>query len=158
MSTPRAEASRSDATRSDALVVFGVTGDLAYKKIFPALHAMARRGHLDCPVIGVARSRWSLDDLRARARESVERHGGGIDEAAFATLASRLRLVNGNYEDAATFVALRKELGNASHPAYYLAIPPSLFETVVEGLARSTCARGARVILEKPFGRTSPPR
>ena len=156
MSTPRAEATRPDATRSDALVVFGVTGDLAFKKIFPALHAMAKRGHLDCPVIGVARSRWSLDDLRARAREGVEHHGGGIDEAAFATLASRLRLVNGNYEDAATFVALRKELGNASHPAYYLAIPPSLFETVVEGLARSTCARGARVILEKPFGRSLP--
>ena len=143
----------TDNPRSDALVFFGATGDLAYKKIFPALHAMARRGRLDRPVIGVARSRWSLDDLRARARESVERHGGGVDEGAMATLQSRLRLVNGNYEDAHTFDALRQELGDARHPAYYLAIPPSLFETVVEGLARSGCARGARVILEKPFGR-----
>ena len=142
--------------RSDALVFFGATGDLAFKKIFPALHSMARRGHLDFPVIGVARSRWTLADLRARALESVKQHGGGVDEKAFETLAARLRLVNGNYEDAATFDALRKELGDARHPAYYLAIPPSLFETIVDGLARSVCARGARVILEKPFGRDLP--
>jgi glucose-6-phosphate 1-dehydrogenase len=142
--------------RSDALVFFGATGDLAYKKIFPALHAMARRGHLDRPVIGIARSRWTLDQLRARARESVERHGGGIDDEAFATLASRLQLVSGNYEDTATYDALRQALGDARHPAYYLAIPPSLFETVVEQLARSVCARGARVIVEKPFGRDAP--
>ena len=142
--------------QSDALVFFGATGDLAYKKIFPALHAMARRGHLDRPVIGIARSRWTLDQLRARARESVERHGGGIDDEAFATLASRLQLVSGNYEDAATYDALRQALGDARHPAYYLAIPPSLFETVVEQLARSVCARDARVIVEKPFGRDAP--
>lgn len=140
-------------SRSDALVFFGATGDLAYKKIFPALHAMARRGNLDCQVIGVARSRWTIDELRERARASVEEYGGGVDAAAFAVLASRLRLVNGNYEDPATYDALRAALGDATHPAYYLAIPPSLFETVVEGLARSMCARGARVILEKPFGR-----
>jgi glucose-6-phosphate 1-dehydrogenase len=151
-----AAAPGSTARRSDALVFFGATGDLAFKKIFPALHAMARRGHLDFPVIGVARSRWTLDDLRARAHESVERHGGGVDAAAFARLAERLRLVNGNYEDAATFAALRAELGDAAHPAFYLAIPPSLFETVVSGLAGSECARGARVILEKPFGRDLP--
>jgi glucose-6-phosphate 1-dehydrogenase len=142
--------------RSDALVFFGATGDLAFKKIFPALHSMARRGHLDFPVIGVARSRWTLADLRARALDSVKQHGGGVDEKAFETLAARLRLVNGNYEDAATFAALRKELGDARHPAYYLAIPPSLFEKVVDGLAHSVCARGARVILEKPFGRDLP--
>jgi glucose-6-phosphate 1-dehydrogenase len=144
------------APRSDALVFFGATGDLAYKKIFPALHAMARRGRLDFPVIGVARSRWTLEDLRTRARKSVEEHGGGVDEKAFATLAARLRLVNGNYEDPATYAALRKELGDAKHPAYYLAIPPSIFETVVGGFARSGCTEGARVILEKPFGRDLP--
>jgi glucose-6-phosphate 1-dehydrogenase len=144
------------AAHSDALVFFGATGDLAYKKIFPALHAMARRGHLDMPVVGVARAGWTLEDLRARARESVERHGGGIDEIAFAALSARLRLVGGDYEDAATFVALRKELGEARCPAHYLAIPPSLFGSVVQGLARSSCAHGARVILEKPFGRDLP--
>jgi glucose-6-phosphate 1-dehydrogenase len=144
------------AAHSDALVFFGATGDLAYKKIFPALHAMARRGHLDMPVVGVARAGWTLEDLRARARESVERHGGGIDEIAFAALSARLRLVGGDYEDAATFVALRKELGEARFPAHYLAIPPSLFGSVVQGLARSSCAHGARVILEKPFGRDLP--
>jgi glucose-6-phosphate 1-dehydrogenase len=117
---------------------------------------MARRGHLDMPVIGVARSGWTLEQLRARARESVERHGDSIDEAAFATLSARLRLVGGNYEDAATFAALRKELGDARRPAHYLAIPPSLFPSVVEGLARSSCASGACVILEKPFGRDLP--
>ena len=144
------------APQSDALVFFGATGDLAAKKIFPALHAMARRGHLDVPVIGVARSRWSLDELRSRARESVEKHGGGVDEKAIAILLERLQLVNGNYEDPATYAALRKALGDARHPAHYLAIPPSLFETVVHGLAKSSCASGARVILEKPFGRDLP--
>ncbi len=143
------------APRSDALVFFGATGDLAYKKIFPALHSMARRGHLDFPVIGVARSRWTLDDLKKRARDSIEKHGG-LDEKAFTTLANRLKLVNGNYEDPATFAALRQELGDAKHPAYYLAIPPSIFETVAEGLAKAGCAAGARVILEKPFGRDLP--
>jgi glucose-6-phosphate 1-dehydrogenase len=145
-----------DGARSDALVFFGATGDLAYKKIFPALHAMARRGHLEVPVIGVALAGWTLEQLRSHARESIERHAGGVDEAAFATLAARLRLVGGDYEDAATFAALRKELGDAARPAHYLAIPPSLFATVVEGLARSGCAREARVIVEKPFGRDLP--
>jgi glucose-6-phosphate 1-dehydrogenase len=142
--------------RSDALVFFGITGDLAYKKIFPALHAMARRGHLDVPVIGVARAGWTLDRLRARARESIEQHGGAVDEAALAQFSARLRLVGGDYEDPATFAVLRKELGGAKSPAHYLAIAPSLFATVVEGLGRSHCAVDARVILEKPFGRDLP--
>ncbi len=143
-------------TRSDALVFFGATGDLAYKKIFPALHTMVRRGHLDIPVIGVARSGWTLEQLRARARDSVEEHGGGIDEAAFAKLSTQLGLVGGDYQDAATFDALREELGDAKRPVHYLAIPPSLFATVVQGLHQSGCARDARVILEKPFGRDLP--
>jgi glucose-6-phosphate 1-dehydrogenase len=138
--------------RSDALVFFGATGDLAYKKIFPALHAMARRGNLDFPVIGVARSGWSLDQLKARARDSVEKHGGGADAAAFAKLAGLLRYVGGDYNDAATFRAIREELGSAGKPAHYLAIPPALFTTVVGQLAASGCTRGARVIVEKPFG------
>jgi len=142
--------------RSDALVFFGATGDLAYKKIFPALHAMARRGHLDMPVIGVARSGWTLERLQARTRASIEEHGGGVDAAAFAELSARLRLVGGDYEDAATFAALREELGDAKHPVHYLAIAPSMFATVVEGLHQSGCARDARVILEKPFGRDLP--
>lgn len=141
------------ATPSDALVFFGATGDLAEKKIFPALYAMARRGHLDFPVVGVARAGWTLERLVQRARESVERHVGGVDGAAFAKLVSRLQLVGGNYEEPATYTALRGALGGARHPAHYLAIPPSLFETVVDGLTRSGCASGARVILEKPFGR-----
>jgi glucose-6-phosphate 1-dehydrogenase len=143
------------APRSDALVFFGATGDLAYKKIFPALHSMAKRGHLDFPVVGVARSRWTLDDLKKRARKSVEEHGG-VDEKALAILLDRLRLVNGDYQAPETFMALRNELGDAKNPAFYLAIPPSLFEKVVEGLAKSGCAQGARVILEKPFGRDLP--
>jgi glucose-6-phosphate 1-dehydrogenase len=145
----------TSSPRSDALVFFGATGDLAYKKIFPALHSMAKRGHLDFPVVGVARSRWTLDDLKKRARKSVEEHGG-VDEKALATLLDRLRLVNGDYQAPETFTALRKELGDCKHPAFYLAIPPSLFEQVVDGLARTGCAQGARVILEKPFGRDLP--
>lgn len=144
------------APRADALVFFGVTGDLAYKKIFPALHAMARHGTLTVPVIGVARSGWTLEQLRARARDSIETHGGGIDETAFAHLSERLRLVGGDYEHASTFVALRAALGDTQHPLHYLAIAPSLFTSVVQGLADSGCARGARVILEKPFGRDLP--
>jgi glucose-6-phosphate 1-dehydrogenase len=144
------------APRSDALVFFGATGDLAYKKIFPALHAMARRGHLAVPVVGVARAGWTLERLLARVRESIARHGGGIDEAAFATLAARLRLVGGDYDDKATFAALRRELGDVGRPTHYLAIPPSLVATVLDGLVRSGCARDARVILEKPFGRDLP--
>ena len=143
------------AAPSDALVFFGASGDLVYKKIFPALHAMARRGRLDVPVIGVARSESTLEQFRARARESVEQHGG-VDEAAFAKLRDRLRYVRGEYGDQATFAALREQLGGARRPLHYLAIPPSLFETVVEGLGKSSCARNARVVLEKPFGRDLP--
>ena len=137
---------------SDALVFFGATGDLAYKKIFPSLQAMIRRGHLDVPVIGVAKAGWNLDQFRARARDSLAKHGG-VDEAAFAKLLSLLRYVDGDYADAATFAALRRELDGSSRPAHYLAIPPSLFGAVVEQLQRADCTRGARVIVEKPFGR-----
>jgi glucose-6-phosphate 1-dehydrogenase len=137
--------------QSDALVFFGATGDLAYKKIFPALQAMIRRGHLKVPVVGVAKEAWNVDQLRARARDSVQKHGG-IDEAAFQKLSSLLHYVGGDYTDPATFQALRKELGNSQHPAHYLAIPPVLFATVVEQLAKSGSAKGARVIVEKPFG------
>src|SRR5262245_52854943 len=136
---------------SDALVFFGATGDLAYKKIFPALQGMARRGHLSVPVIGVARAGWTLDQFKARARDSVEKHGG-LDPAAFSRLSTLLRYVDGDYQDPATFAALRKELGSAQHPAHYLAIPPALFGVVVDQLGQSGCARGARVIVEKPFG------
>ena len=128
------------AARSDALVFFGATGDLAYKKIFPALQAMARRGHLDVPVIGVAKSGWTLDQMRARARDSVTRHGG-LDPAPFAQLESRLRYVDGDYRDPSTYAALRTALGEARRPAHYLAIPPSMFPTVVEGLGRIDAAR-----------------
>jgi glucose-6-phosphate 1-dehydrogenase len=137
---------------SDALVFFGATGDLAYKKIFPALHAMVKRGHLDAPVIGVAKAGWGVDELRARARDSVTQHGG-LDAAAFDTLCGLLRYVDGDYRDPATFQSIRQQLGTAERPAYYLAIPPTLFGLVVEQLAKSGCTSGARVIVEKPFGR-----
>ena len=137
---------------SDALVFFGATGDLAYKKIFPSLQAMIKRGHLNVPVIGVAKAGWSLDQLRARARDSVEKHGGGIDPAALEKLCRLLRYVDGDYKDAATFQAIRKELSSAKQPAHYLAIPPALFGLVVEQLANARCTNGARVIVEKPFG------
>ena len=140
-----------DQTHSDALVFFGATGDLAFKKIFPSLQAMIKRGHLDVPVIGVARSGWTLEQFKARARDSVEKHGG-LNAMAFEKLSSLLRYVDGNYGDSATFEKLRKELGAAQRPAHYLAIPPSLFATVVEQLAKSGCSNGARVIVEKPFG------
>jgi glucose-6-phosphate 1-dehydrogenase len=136
---------------SDALVFFGATGDLAYKKIFPALQAMVKRGNLSVPVVGVAKAGWNLDQLRARAKDSVEKHGG-LDTAAFEKLSGLLRYVDGDYQDPATFEALRKQLDGAHFPAHYLAIPPALFETVVKQLAKSNCARGARVIIEKPFG------
>jgi glucose-6-phosphate 1-dehydrogenase len=137
--------------RSDALVFFGATGDLAYKKIFPSLQAMLKRGHLDVPVIGVAKAGWSLEQLRARARDSLEKHGG-LDEPAFDKLSGLLRYVDGDYADAATFEAIRKQLGSAQRPAHYRAIPPLLFGTVVEQLAKADCTSGARVIVEKPFG------
>jgi glucose-6-phosphate 1-dehydrogenase len=136
---------------SDALVFFGATGDLAYKKIFPALQAMVKRGALDVPVVGVAKAGWNLEQLRARAKDSLEKHGG-VDAAAFAKLSARLRYVDGDYQDPATFEALRGQLKDAHRPAYYLAIPPVLFETVVENIAKSHGEGEARVIVEKPFG------
>jgi glucose-6-phosphate 1-dehydrogenase len=139
-------------TPSDALVFFGATGDLAHKKIFPALQALVRRGHLQAPVIGVAKAGWTLDQLRARARDSIATHGGGVDEKEFARLIALLRYIDGDYQDPATFAALRRELGAAAHPTHYLAIPPSLFGTVVQALGTSGCAQGARVVIEKPFG------
>jgi len=137
---------------SDAFVFFGATGDLAYKKIFPALHNMIRHGNLKCPIIGVAKSGWTLDQLRERARSSVQTHGGGIDDAAFAQLIQHLHYLDGDYTDPNTFAKLRQELGKANSPIHYLAIPPSMFETVVEKLG-NCCAKNARIIVEKPFGR-----
>jgi glucose-6-phosphate 1-dehydrogenase len=142
----------SPATHSDALVFFGATGDLAYKQIFPALQALVKRGALNVPVIGVARSGWSLDQLRARARDSLEHHGG-VDRGAFDKLSSLLRYVDGDYAVPALFDRLRRELGAARRPLHYLAIPPSAFATVVAGLGHSGCATDARVAVEKPFGR-----
>jgi glucose-6-phosphate 1-dehydrogenase len=139
-------------SHSDALVFFGATGDLAYKKIFPSLQAMVKRGHLNVPVIGVAKSGWNLDQLRARARDSLEHHGG-LDTAAFGKLSNLLRYVDGDYNDPATFQAIRQALGSAQRPAHYLAIPPMLFGLVVEQLAKAGCTTDARVIIEKPFGR-----
>ena len=141
-----------NTARSDTLVFFGATGDLAYKKIFPALQAMVKRGNLDVPVIGVAKGDWSLDQLEARAKDSVEKHGG-LDPEAFSKLSQLLRYVGGDYNDASTFRALRRELGSAQRPAHYLAIPPSAFATVVEQLSKCGCTDNARVIIEKPFGR-----
>jgi glucose-6-phosphate 1-dehydrogenase len=139
------------APPSDALVFFGATGDLAHKKIFPSLQAMVKRGHLTVPVIGVAKAGWNLDQLRARAKDGLEKHGG-LDPAAFEKLCGLLRYVDGDYKDPATFQAIRKELGPAQRPAHYLAIPPLLFGLAVEQLAKAGCATNARVIVEKPFG------
>ena len=139
------------SVHSDALVFFGATGDLAYKKIFPSLQAMVKRGHLNVPVVGVAKAGWNLDQLRARAKDSLEKHGG-LDLAAFEKLVSLLRYVDGDYQDPSTFTMLREQLKDAKRPAHYLAIPPVLFETVVRHLAESNCGRGAKVIVEKPFG------
>ena len=136
---------------SDALVFFGATGDLAFKKIFPALQTMVERGNLDVPVIGVAKAGWNLDQFKARAKDSLEKHGG-LDPEASEKLFSLLRYVDGDYADAATFQSVRKALGKAERPAHYLAIPPSLFEQVVKELVESGSAKGARIIVEKPFG------
>jgi glucose-6-phosphate 1-dehydrogenase len=138
-------------SHSDALVFFGATGDLAYKKIFPALLALSKRGNLDIPIVGVARAAWNLDEFRARARESLEKHGG-LDREAFDRLCRQLRYLGGDYNDTATFQALRRELGSAARPAFYLAIPPALFGLVTEQLACADCSGGARIIVEKPFG------
>jgi glucose-6-phosphate 1-dehydrogenase len=135
----------------DALVFFGITGDLAYKQIFPALQAMIQRGHLDIPIVGVAGAKHDLHEVRARARDSL-RERGGLDEKAFAKLSASLRYVGGDYGDPTTFERLHAALGGAEHPLHYLAIPPDLFGTVVGHLAASGCAGGARVVVEKPFG------
>jgi len=137
---------------SDALVFFGATGDLAYKQIFPALQALVRRHNLDIPIVGVAKAGWGLDQLKARARDSINSHGG-VDEAAFAKLSGLLQYVDGDYREPETYTQLRRLLGEARRPLHYLAIPPSMFSVVVEGLAQSGSASGARVVVEKPFGR-----
>ena len=137
--------------KSDALVFFGATGDLAYKKIFPALQAMIKRGSLSVPVIGVAKAGWNLDKLLERAKDSLEKHGG-IDNDAWEKLSKLLRYVDGDYADPATFAEVKKQLEGAKAPAHYLAIPPSMFETVVRQLAASECSNNARIIVEKPFG------
>ena len=140
-------------TASDALVLFGATGDLAFRKIFPALQALVARQGLDVPVVGVARSGWSLETLRDRVRASVEAHGDGADRVATEKLAALLRYVDGDYREPATYARLRRALGSAKRPLHYLAVPPSLFPTAVDGIGESGCAKGARVVVEKPFGR-----
>ena len=142
---------RGDA--SDALVLFGVSGDLAHKKIFPSLYAMAKRGKLELPVIGVASSDWNLAQLRRHAEDGIRQSGKIDDRAALRRLLDQLRYVDGDYQDPATFQALKAALGDARHPAHYLAIPPALFATVIKGLGAAGLAEGARVIVEKPFGR-----
>ena len=137
---------------SDAFVFFGATGDLAYKKIFPALYAMVHQGTLNIPIIGMAREGWTLDKLKARARDSIE-HNGDFEAGCFEKLAAQLRYVDGDYTNPATFAKLKQALGSAARPIHYLAIPPSMFSSVVQGLAKSGCADNARVIVEKPFGR-----
>ncbi len=138
--------------RSDALVLFGITGDLAYQKIVPALQGMLQRKNLDVPVVGVARSGWSRETLLERMHASLDEHGG-VDQAAFGKLMSQFRYVDGDYTDPATFGRLRDALGETQRPLHYLAIPPSLFEPVVEHLETTGCASHARVVIEKPFGR-----
>ena len=145
------------APKSDAFVFFGATGDLAYKKVFPALDALVRRDGMDIPIIGVAKSGWNLQQLRARARDSIEKaaneQGTRVDEKAFGKLAARFRYIDGDYNESTTFERLKKELGQAKAPLYYLAIPPDMFGSVVSSLKRLDCTRGARVVVEKPFGR-----
>jgi glucose-6-phosphate 1-dehydrogenase len=141
------------AIRSDALVLFGITGDLAHKMIIPALYAMVKRDVLTVPVIGVALQKWSLAQLHARVIDSVEQVGKIDDRKALGRLLSLLSYVSGDYKDESTFIAIKESLANARHPAHYLAIPPSLFETVIQGLGTAGLAKDARVIVEKPFGR-----
>jgi glucose-6-phosphate 1-dehydrogenase len=140
------------ASRSDAFVFFGATGDLAYKQIFPALQELVRRDHFEMPVIGVAHSQWSLEQFQVRAKDSIEKHGHLVP-AAYAKLCNLMRYQAGDYEDPATFTRLHTVLGDFERPLHYLAIPPKLFATVAQGLANSGCAKDARVIVEKPFGR-----
>ena len=141
-----------EAIPSDALVFFGATGDLAYKKIFPSLHNMIGHGELNVPIIGVAKAGWNLQQLQNRAKASIQENGGGINDAAFAKLLQLLQYIDGDYEDPATFTALKKALADAKRPLHYLAIPPVLFPVVVEALGKSGCADNARVVIEKPFG------
>src|SRR5271165_5002825 len=138
---------------SDAFVFFGATGDLAHKKIFPALQSMVKHGTLEVPVIGVAKSGWNLDQLVERAKDSLTKFGGGVDPEAFQKLCHLLSYIDGDYSDDKTYAELRAKLGTAQSPTHYLAIPPSMFPVVVTGLGKSGCAKNARVILEKPFGR-----
>jgi glucose-6-phosphate 1-dehydrogenase len=145
--------SNGGSVHSDALVCFGMTGDLAHKKIFPALYAMAKRRALKVPVIGVASSQWTVETLRARAKDGVMKAGGADDSKALKRLLSQLHYVQGEYQAPSTYQALKKELGGARHPVFYLAIPPFLFETVIKGLADAGLAESARVVVEKPFGR-----
>jgi glucose-6-phosphate 1-dehydrogenase len=147
--------SQDRSQQADTLVFFGATGDLAYKKIFPALQAMVKRGNLNVPVIGVAKEAWTLDQLKARAKDSLEHHGG-VDPEAFDKLCGLLRYVSGDFNDPAMFQKLCKEVGSAQLPAYYLAIPPAAFGTVVEQLSKAGCTKNGRVIIEKPFGRDLP--
>ena len=140
--------------RANAFVFFGATGDLAHKKVFPALYSMVKKGHLKMPIIGVAYNHWDLDQLKARAKDSLETYGGGIDDQnAFNRMMKQLRYVDGDYGDKKTFLELADKLDGADRSAHYLAIPPTLFPVVVEGLGASGCAKNARVIVEKPFGR-----
>jgi glucose-6-phosphate 1-dehydrogenase len=139
--------------RSDAFVLFGATGDLAHKKTFGSLYAMVRRGHLKEPVIGVAFEDWSVDQLRERARDGIQQSEGAVDDKVFSKLAKLLRYVSGDYRDPATFEKLREALDGSDRPLHYLAIPPGMFEPVVQGLEQSECAKGARLMVEKPFGR-----
>ncbi len=138
--------------QSDAFVFLGATGDLAYKQIFPALQGLIRNEGFNLPIIGVAKAGWTLDQFKARAKDSLDHHGG-IDQPAFEKLLGLLRYVDGDYNSTHTFAQIRKELGSAQSPLHYLAIPPSLFAVVAEGLGKSGCAANARVVVEKPFGR-----
>ena len=140
-------------SHSDALVVFGATGDLAHKMIFPALYAMVKKGALEVPIIGVAFPKWSMERLHRRVTDSIERSGGIDNKRAFQHLLSLLKYVSGDYKDPGTFTAIKEVLGKARRPAHYLAIPPSLFETVIKNLGTANLAQNARVIVEKPFGR-----
>jgi glucose-6-phosphate 1-dehydrogenase len=153
MSTPTRTGRAGDAPHSDALIIFGFTGDLAGKMIFPALYAMVKKGELSVPIVGVASSKWNIEQLHQRVRDSVEREGGIDDRASFDRLISLLRYVSGDYKDPATFQALKAALGDAQRPAHYLAIPPALFATVIQSLGAAGLAANARVIVEKPFGR-----
>jgi glucose-6-phosphate 1-dehydrogenase len=150
-----ADASSVALPYSDALVFFGATGDLAYKQIFPSLQKLARRGKLAGPVIGVAKAGWNLEQLKQRARDSVEKHGG-LDPVGFPLLLNKLRYVDGDYQDAQTFAEVRRELGDAKYPLHYLAIPPVLFGVVLQQLKASGSSQGARVVIEKPFGKDLP--